>query len=126
MRLQHVSVPAPLDGSEQARVFYAGVLGLPEKPVPDSLQRDRFVWFDAGPGELEVHVFLVSEPDRPSARAHFCLDVGDLAALRSRLEAAGVDLVAARSIPNRPRFFCRDPFGNRIEITSIQGPYRTP
>jgi hypothetical protein len=30
------------------------------------------------------------------------------------------------AIPNRPRFFCRDPFGNLIEFTTILGDYREP
>ena len=124
-RLQHVSVPAPLRGADEARAFYGGVLGLAEKPVPDSLEPDRFVWFEAGTGELEVHVFLADAPPAPRTGAHFCLDVDDLDAVRSRLEEAGAGIEEARPIGNRPRFFCRDPFGNLIELTSIAGPYPT-
>ncbi|HEV8250759.1 MAG TPA: VOC family protein [Gaiellaceae bacterium] len=124
MRLQHVSVPAPLHSSEDARAFYGGLLGLREKPVPASFEADRFLWFEAGPDELEVHVLLV---DAPAGRtgAHFCLNVADLEGLRSRLEEAGVEIEEAQPIENRPRFFCHDPFGNRIELTSIAGPYPT-
>jgi catechol 2,3-dioxygenase-like lactoylglutathione lyase family enzyme len=61
---------------------------------------------------------------RPT-RAHFCLDVADLDGLRARLEEAGFEIEEADPIENRPRFFCHDPFGNRVELTSIVGPYPT-
>jgi catechol 2,3-dioxygenase-like lactoylglutathione lyase family enzyme len=118
-------VPAPLDGAGEARAFYGGLLGLAEKPVPASLEPDRFVWFDAGTGELEVHLFLVDAPPTPRTGAHFRLHVDDLGGVRSRLEEAGARIEEARPIGNRPRFFCDDPFGNLIELTSIAGPYPT-
>jgi catechol 2,3-dioxygenase-like lactoylglutathione lyase family enzyme len=52
---------------------------------------------------------------------HYCLAVDDLDALRARLEAAGVSVVNDIPIPGRPRFFARDPFGNLIEFTTIEG-----
>jgi hypothetical protein len=51
--------------------------------------------------------------------------VADLDGLRARLEEAGVEIDEADPIENRPRFFCHDPFGNRVELTSIAGPYPT-
>jgi hypothetical protein len=38
---------------------------------------------------------------------------------------AGIETTDRTPIPNRPRFFCRDPFGNLIELTTIMGDYRT-
>jgi hypothetical protein len=35
---------------------------------------------------------------------------------------AGIETTDRTPIPNRPRFFCRDPFGN---LTTIMGDYRT-
>ena len=106
------------------RAFYGGVLGLEEKEVPESLRDQELVWFGAGPGELELH-FLpdVVLPD-PRARRHFCLEVEDVSAWRRRLEELGVGTSDDAPIPNRPRFFCRDPFGNLIEFTTIVGDYR--
>jgi len=55
---------------------------------------------------------------------HFCLVVDDLAAYRQRLTEAGIAITEADPIPTRPRFFCRDPFGNLLELTTIEGDYR--
>jgi catechol 2,3-dioxygenase-like lactoylglutathione lyase family enzyme len=118
MRLQHVSIPVPLDGAERARAFYGGLLGLEERDVPPKLDPGRFVWFRVG-GDLELHLLLGDDPapDKP----HFCLAVDeDLGALRTRLEAEGVPTRDATEIVGRPRFFCRDPFGNLVELTRLE------
>jgi hypothetical protein len=39
------------------------------------------------------------------------------------LARAGYEPRDALPIHNRPRFFCRDPFGNDIEFTTILGSY---
>jgi catechol 2,3-dioxygenase-like lactoylglutathione lyase family enzyme len=115
VRLQHVSVPIPPDGREAARAFYGGVLGLEERDVPPKLDPSELVWFRVG-GDLELHLF--SSGDRPSPDAHFCLLVDeDLDALRARLDAAGAETADTTEIVGRPRFMCRDPFGNRVELT---------
>jgi len=36
---------------------------------------------------------------------------------------AGYAIIEATTIPNRPRFFCRDPFNNLVEFTTILGDY---
>jgi catechol 2,3-dioxygenase-like lactoylglutathione lyase family enzyme len=122
MRLQHVSIPFPGDGHEQARAFYGGVLGLREKEPPSSLGRDEVIWYEAGPDELELHLFV--DREQAHARQHLALAVDDAGALRARLDDAGYETTDTEPIHNRPRFFCRDPFGNRLELTTILGPYR--
>jgi len=122
MRLQHVSIPFPGDGHERARAFYGGVLGLREKQAPAAFGPGQVIWYDTGPDELELHLFVDVEEANP--RQHFALVVDDADALRARLEEAGVETADAEPIENRPRFYCRDPFGNRIELTTILGPYR--
>ena len=123
-RLQHVSTPYPRGRQATVRAFYGGVLGLEEKPVPDSLADQELVWFAIGERDLELH-FL---PDRvqpdPRALRHFCLEVDDVQGWRRRIEEGGVETIDDTPIPNRPRFFCRDPFGNLIEFTTIVGDYR--
>lgn len=115
MRLQHVSVAIPPDGREAARAFYGGVLGLVERDVPPKLDPAALVWFRVG-DDLELHLFSTDE--RPPHGAHFCLLVDeDLGALRARLEAAGAPTEDTTEIVGRPRFMCRDPFGNRVELT---------
>ena len=118
--LQHVSSPFP-DGEQAAiRRFYGEVLGLREVPPPASLESMRLVWFSAGPG-LELH-FFPGQPD-PDAARHFCLDIEDLAETRRDLAAAGLEPYDDIPIPNRPRFFCKDPVGNLLEFTRIEGDY---
>jgi catechol 2,3-dioxygenase-like lactoylglutathione lyase family enzyme len=116
--LQHVTVAIPPDGADRARAFYGGVLGLEEKPVLPKLDPARFIWYRAG-GENELHLQLTPEPapDRP----HFCLVADELEELRSHLEAAGVETIDPTEIIGRPRFMCRDPFGNLIEFVRLDG-----
>ena len=70
MRLQHVSIAIPPDGAEQARAFYAAVLGLEERDVLPKLDPSLFIWFRVG-GDCELHLMLLDEP--PPESAHFCL-----------------------------------------------------
>ena len=123
-RLQHVSTPYPRGRRDEVRAFYGGVLGLAEKAVPESLRALELVWFAAGEDELELHFLPDPVPPDPRAERHFCLEVEDVEAWRRHVEAAGVETSDQIPIPNRPRFFCRDPFGNLIEFTTILGDYR--
>jgi catechol 2,3-dioxygenase-like lactoylglutathione lyase family enzyme len=118
VRLQHVSVPIPPGGGGRAREFYGRLLGLEERDVPPHLDPAQLVWFRVG-GDLELHLFIEGEPPRDAR--HFCLEVGDaLEAIRSRLEQAGAETRDPTPIVGRPRFFCRDPFGNLVELTRIE------
>jgi catechol 2,3-dioxygenase-like lactoylglutathione lyase family enzyme len=115
IELQHVSVPMRHGAQEQARGFYGGLLGLDERAVPPKLDPSNLVWFDAGAG-LELHLYASEERAPPGQ--HFCLRLdGGLRELRERLEAAGVEVTDTIEIVGRPRFMCRDPFGNRVELT---------
>jgi catechol 2,3-dioxygenase-like lactoylglutathione lyase family enzyme len=117
MRLQHVSVAIPPDGADRARAFYGGVLGLEERDVLPKLDPSRFIWYRVG-GDCELHLMLLDE--RPPETPHFCLAVdGDLGELRARLEAAGVPTRDGTELVDRPRFTCRDPFGNLIELARM-------
>jgi catechol 2,3-dioxygenase-like lactoylglutathione lyase family enzyme len=121
MKLQHVSSPFPPGRQADVRRFYGEVLGLGEVEVPRTLDPTRLVWYSTGDG-LELH-FFTGDPAPGSAR-HFALDVDDLAGTRRRLAEAGCRPYDGTPIPNRPRFFCRDPFDNLVEFTSIQGDHR--
>ena len=124
-RLQHTSILIPIGGQEAVRTFYGSILGLQEKEPPRSLAHLNLVWFAAGDGEMELH-FLPTEdkPDGTDMR-HICLVVDNLEDYRSRLIKAGYTITAADKIPYRPRFFCRDPHGNLLELSTIQGDYLT-
>jgi catechol 2,3-dioxygenase-like lactoylglutathione lyase family enzyme len=119
MRLQHVSIAIPVDGAARARAFYGGLLGLEERDVPPKLDPSQLIWFRVG-GDLELHLFESDE--RPPEQPHFCLVVdGGLDELRMRLDEAGVATRDGSVLVGRPRFTCRDPFGNLIELTRLEG-----
>jgi catechol 2,3-dioxygenase-like lactoylglutathione lyase family enzyme len=118
LRLQHVSIPIPPGSEGRAREFYGGLLGLEERDVPPKLDPERLIWYRVGAG-LELHLYV--EREAPLDGRHFCLAVdGELDALRARLEAAGFATSDTTPIVGRPRWFCRDPFGNLIELTRIE------
>ena len=121
MKLQHVSSPFPAGRQSDVRRFYGEVLGLSEVEVPRTLDASRLVWYSSGDG-MELHFF--SGDLAPGSARHFCLDVDDLDGTRRRLSDAGFQPYDDTPIPNRPRFFCRDPFDNLVEFTSIEGDYR--
>jgi catechol 2,3-dioxygenase-like lactoylglutathione lyase family enzyme len=123
-RLQHISLVIPQGRQDTVRAFYGELLGLEEKQPPKSLAHFQVVWFIVGDGEMELHFSSEGTPPDGTDRHHICLVVDDLAAYRKRLIEAGVTLEEAAPIPYRPRFFLRDPFGNLVELTTIQGDYR--
>jgi catechol 2,3-dioxygenase-like lactoylglutathione lyase family enzyme len=110
----------PEAGQAEVRRFYGDALGLSELPVPHTLEGGGLVWYSAG-DNLELHFFPGEQA--PGSTRHFCLDVEDLDEVRRTLTEAGLQPYDDTPIPNRPRFFCRDPFGNLIEFTSIKGSY---
>ena len=119
MRVQHVSLPMQPEQEATARQFYGAVLGLIEVAPPASRDGLQEIWFQLA-GKTELHLFAEAPTGQDHSARHFCLAVDDVEALRARLEAAGVTVVGGPSIPGRPRYFCRDPFGNLLEITTIQ------
>ena len=122
-RLQHVSTPYPRGAQDEVRAFYGDVVGLDEKAVPETLTELELLWFAAGDGELELHFLPDPAGIDPGAQRHFCLEVDDLEERRARLSEAGFEPYDGPTIPHRPRFFCRDPFGNLLEFTRIDGDY---
>jgi catechol 2,3-dioxygenase-like lactoylglutathione lyase family enzyme len=120
IRLQHVAATFPPGREGAIRGFYAGVLGLSEMPVPPEVADQGWVWFATRDDGIELHFIPDERPPDPTRRHHFCLQVEDLAAARSRLAAAGVETREAGSrIVGRERLFCRDPFGNLVELVEI-------
>lgn len=110
--LDHVQLAIPEGGEDQARGFYAGLLGMTEVPKPANLSASG-CWFTSGGAALHVGV----DPDfRPAKKAHPALLVDDLAALRARLAEAGCVIRDDKPVEGYARFFTEDPFGNRIEL----------
>jgi glyoxylase I family protein len=84
----------------RAKAFYESVLGLtpypnrPDLPYPGE-------WYDLGGGQ-QLHLMQLPNPDVDSVRPehggrdrHIALAVRNMAALKSRLEAAGVSYTAS-------------------------------
>jgi ubiquinone/menaquinone biosynthesis C-methylase UbiE len=116
--LDHVQVVVPRAEEARARWFYVEVLGLREIPKPEALRARGGAWFRAGGGS--IHIGLVDD-FQPAQRAHPALLVRDLAAMRRRLEDAGLPIGDDVPIPGYRRLETRDPFGNRIELMERLG-----
>jgi catechol 2,3-dioxygenase-like lactoylglutathione lyase family enzyme len=118
--VQHVSLPIDPGGQDLARSFYVDLLGLAEKPVPEPLPR-HLVWVDAGAQEIHLLVEHESSALNTRSRRHPCLEVDDVDALRASLDANGVETEDEDfPLPDRRRFFARDPFGNLIEFVTFE------
>ena len=113
MKLHHVQLAMPRGREDEARAFYAGVLGFTELPKPENLARRGGAWFRHG--EAEVHLG-VEEDFRPAKKAHPALLVEDLADVVARCERAGVAVRRDEPLPGYDRVYVDDPFGNRIEV----------
>ncbi|MDZ7593620.1 MAG: VOC family protein [Thiobacillus sp.] len=107
----------------RAKAFYESVLGLapypnrPDLPYPGE-------WYDFGGGQ-QLHLMQMDNPDADSIRPehggrdrHIALAVRDMAALKSRLDAAGVKYTASKS--GRAALFCRDPDANTLEFVETR------
>ena len=110
--VDHVQLAMPSGREDEARAFYSGLLGIPERPKPAELAKRGGVWFESG----AVKIHLGVEADfRPARKAHPGLIVRDLRLLVNRLRGAGVEVVDA-SFEGHDRVFVFDPFGNRLEL----------
>jgi len=111
--LDHVQLAMPPGKEDEARNFYAGVLGLTEVPKPANLAARGGLWFEGG--SLRLHMGV--EPDfHPARKAHPALLVENLEALTAHLERSGVSIVRDEPLEGYHRIHISDPFGNRIEL----------
>lgn len=119
-RIQHVSIhrPSGEQATRAARAFYGNLLGLTEIDVPETLTGRGLIWYELG--NTELHIFIEDFAEGGGQEHHLCIAVADVDELRVRLEAGGHMTRDTTPIPGRPRFFCRDPFGNLVEFTTIQ------
>ena len=116
--LDHVQLAMPRGAEEQARAFYAGVLGLREVPKPPNLAARGGAWF-ASEG-LSLHLG-VEDDFRPARKAHPALLVQGLAELAAHCEAHGHPVTRDEPLEGYDRVYVADPFGNRIELMERLG-----
>lgn len=114
LALHHVALTVPTERLEEARRFYSGLLGLQERDRPEGELGRPGIWYQLGESELHIQCRDGAQPE--GSDRHPALVVDDLAGLKERLAAAGVELAEAQPLADRERFFCRDPFGHRIEF----------
>jgi catechol 2,3-dioxygenase-like lactoylglutathione lyase family enzyme len=113
LALDHVQLAMPPGGEHEAKLFYAGLLGLEEVPKPANLVARGGIWFERG----AVRVHLGVETDfRPARKAHPAFLVADLQAIAKKLAAAGVVPNQDEPLEGFERAYVSDPFGNRIEL----------
>ena len=119
VRLQHVSIAIPAEAARSGRARSTAACSASRSgPCCRSSIPARFIWYRAG-GDLELHLKLIDEP--PPDRPHFCLVVDELEGLRAPARGGGRrDARRDAELVGRPRFICRDPFGNLIEFARIE------
>lgn len=114
LAIHHAQITIPKGAENEARAFYCGLLGLPEKEKPDSLKGRGGFWLQVGP--QEVHVGSEDGLERSKTKAHLAYLVADVAAWQQKLGEHGFVIGESVPIPGYRRFEFRDPFGNRIEF----------
>ena len=122
-RFQHVTITFSPGQETRVRSFYIGVLGFREKPTPKVVKPLGWIWFETGAPGVELHCVPDGEPVPSGSRHHFCLQIDDLERQRKALVESGANIIEARDLPLRPRFFARDPFNNLIEFVKVEGDY---
>lgn len=115
IRLDHVQIAAPPGCEPEARRFFGEVLGLAEIEKPEALRGRGGVWFAVG--EHQLHVGVETE-FTPAGKAHpaFAVAAADLESLAERLADTGTVVSWDVSLPDQRRFYCQDPWGNRLEF----------
>ncbi len=117
--LDHIQLAMPAGGEGQARAFYSGLLGIPEREKPANLAKRGGCWFEVD--ALKVHLGV--EPDfRPALKAHPAFLVDDVATLAKNLKTAGCRVVEDEPLEGYERVYVFDPFGNRIELIQSLAP----
>jgi catechol 2,3-dioxygenase-like lactoylglutathione lyase family enzyme len=116
--IHHVQLGSPAGSEAAARSFWQELLGFEEITKPPELAPRGGCWF-RGHG-IEIHVGVESD-FRPAARSHPGLQVVDIDAWAARLAAAGHDVAWDSAFPGMRRFYCADPFGNRLEFLEPLG-----
>lgn len=102
-------------GQQAARDFYHGILEMEEVTLPAELRgRSDLLWF--GFLDATIHLSFTENFVASPVGRHICLEVSNLLALKSRLEASGYSLEHQIQLADRHRFFIPDPFGNYFEL----------
>ena len=115
--IHHINVTVPKSLEEATKHFYGEVMGLQEVPKPESSRGRGGAWYQLGP--VQLHLSVENLEGAPLSKRHVCYMVPDLNAAEEHFRSAGVEIIPDdMPIPGWPRFYVRDPGGNRLEIAA--------
>ena len=112
-RADHFQIVVPAERLEEARIFYADIIGLEQIERPKF--RSKGYWFNIA--NIQLH--LSTEEAMPRTSRHNAFEVTNIAAAREHLKSYEVEFMEEPVIPGRERFSFIDPFGNRIELLEM-------
>jgi catechol 2,3-dioxygenase-like lactoylglutathione lyase family enzyme len=120
-RIDHVQVTVPRSLEGEASRFYAEVLGLERIPTPPEAAKRGGAWFRHGAVQVHVSIEEIDRGANERSKRHVCYVVESLERAERSLRTAGVEILPDPTPePGWPRFYVRDPAGNRIEIACPQ------
>ena len=70
--------------------------------------------------DMMIHLSFTNDFVASPVGRHICLEVQDVIALRTKLEASGHTVEDQVLLPDRNRFFIPDPFGNYFELMEFK------
>lgn len=111
--LDHIQLAAPKAAEEEAREFFAGILGMEETPKPENLAKRGGVWFQCGSHQLHIGI---QDEFSPAKKAHPAFEVDNLEDLKKRLQENNIEVIEDEPLQGANRFYIHDPFGNRLEF----------
>lgn len=113
--IDHVQLAAPEGCEQEARKFFADLLGWTEIPKPEALKKRGGVWFQCGAHQVHIGV---QNDFMPATKAHPAFQVQHIGKLREYLIAKNVGVTDddVRKEEGVSRFYVNDPFGNRLEF----------
>ena len=117
--LDHVNllIDSGDDALARARTFYQELLGLDPLERPANTDSGNpGAWYQCGGQQLHLTTEKDASVVNRNSRRHPAFRVASVAALRARLESAGIEIIAGNRFPGQERFFVRDPWGNRLEF----------
>jgi len=122
--VQHVNltIEEGPEALETARKFYVDVLGLEQLYRPENTDNGRpGYWLELGQSGQQIHIS--AEPNAEGfngpSRRHSAFLVSNLDELVQRVQDAGYETEVPNQFPGQRRSFCRDPFGNRLELVEL-------
>lgn len=112
LMIHHFGIPVPRRQKSECVDFYTA-LGFTEVEPPAEL-RGGTVWLERN--GAQVHLMLRDEASVPVLADHVAIVVPDLDHVLAALDQLGVAADRRREYWGSPRYFVRDPLGNKLEL----------